>query len=99
MNSQFVQIALPIVITLIVAVFAQIFTANKRIEDVRDVLRAEMRAETAALRGDLSSLRGDMNALHSEIAKNQSELLAKLADMENRLDRRIEKLETARWKP
>jgi hypothetical protein len=95
MNSQFVQIALPIVITLIVAVFAQLFSqnrafdmlgknlemVNRRVDDMRDVLRAEM------------------GGLRAEMAKNQSELLTKLADVENRLDRRLEKLETERWKP
>jgi hypothetical protein len=90
-NSQFVQIALPTMITLIVVVIAQILTQNrsvellgKRMEDIRDVLRAEMKAETAVL--------------HGEMAKNHSELLAKMATMEDRLDRRIEKLETGKWK-
>jgi hypothetical protein len=85
-------------ITLIVAVTAQILTQNrsgellgrriedvsKRMEDIRDVLRAEMKAETAVL--------------HGEMAKNHSELLAKMATMEDRLDRRIERLETGKWK-
>jgi hypothetical protein len=94
-DSQFVQIALPIEITLIVAVFARLFAqnrafdllgktlemVNKRVDDMRDVLRAEM------------------GGVRAEMAKNQSELLAKLADVENRLDRRLEKLETERWRP
>jgi hypothetical protein len=83
MHSQFVQVALPIVITLIVALIAQ----SKRIEDVRDVLRAGMKAETAVLHGEMVRMQG-------EAAKNHSELLAKFAAMEDRLDRRIEKLET-----
>jgi hypothetical protein len=44
---------------------------DRRVEDLRDLLRAEM-------------------------AKNQIDLLAKLADIENRLGRRIEKLEAGK---
>jgi hypothetical protein len=76
---------------LVAVMLAYIGSINKRIDDVRDVLRAEIKAETATLHGETSSLRAEM-------AKNHSELLAKLADMENRLDRRIEKLETGKWK-
>ena len=76
-GNPFVTITLPIVITVALAVFTQnrsFDLLGKRIDDIRDALRAEM-------------------------AKNHSELLAKLADVENRLDRRIERLEQARWKP
>jgi hypothetical protein len=58
---------------LVAVMLAYIGSINKRIDDVRDVLRAEG-------------------------AKNHSELLGKMVDMENRLDRRIEKLEVGKWK-
>jgi hypothetical protein len=45
------------------------------------------------------SHQAEMGAVRVEMAKNQSEMLAKLADIENRLDRRLEKLETERWRP
>jgi hypothetical protein len=97
-NSQFVQIALPIVITLIVAVFAQILTQNrafdllgKRIEDVG--------TRIDGLDRSLNKRIDNMaDVLRAEMAKNHSELLAKLADVDNRLERRIEKLEEGRWK-
>jgi hypothetical protein len=46
---------------------------NRHIDDMRDLLRAEFRGEFAILR--------------AELAKNHSELLAKFAELGNRLSR------------
>jgi hypothetical protein len=76
-NSQFVQIALPIVITLIVTVLAQLFTqnrafdmlgknlemVNRRLDDMRDVLRAETNALGQGLRAEMGGFRAEMGGL------------------------------------
>jgi hypothetical protein len=59
LNSQFAQVALPIVLTIFIAAWMNgrsIDGINKRIDD----LRGEMR-------GDLSSLRADMNTRFAEV--------------------------------
>ena len=84
---QFVRVALPIMVTLALAVFFQnrgFDLLSKRIEDINGSLNKRI--------DDI----GDI--LRAEMAKNQSELLSKLADMENRLDRRIERLEEGKWR-
>src|SRR5271165_4035038 len=84
---QFVRVALPIMVTLALAVFFQnrgFDLLSKRIEDINGSLNKRI--------DDI----GDI--LRAEMAKNQSELLSKLADMENRLDRRIESLEEGKWR-
>ena len=64
---------------------------NSRLNDVRDVLRAEMARGAAELRTEMARGAAEMR---TDIARNHSELLAKFMEM----DHRIEKLENSRWK-
>ena len=73
-----------------------IFFNNKRMEDLRDVLRAEIGALRMELRGEMNTLRAEVKTtetrLESLIERNHSELLGKFAD----LDRRISHVEGER---
>ena len=80
-----------------------IFFQLKRLDDIRDLIRAEsatLRAEVATLRaevrGEINTLRAELKTaetrMESLIERNHSELLSKFAD----LDRRISHIEGER---
>lgn len=49
---------------------------------------------------DMKDRLNDMRDLiRAEVGKNHSEMLGKFAELEQRLDQRIERLEQSRWKP
>jgi hypothetical protein len=90
LNSQFVQVALPIVLTIFIAAWMNgrsIDGINKRIDDLR-----------IDLRGDLSSLRSEMNNRFGEVnrrldridetLKTHSEKIAGLDERTSPLGRR-----------
>lgn len=59
------------------AVFAGVLIDNNRLNDVKELLRAGIRAASAEFKVDMTELR-------SLIEKQHSELLHKVADLENR---------------
>jgi len=63
---------------------------DKRIDDMRDVLRAEMRAESfGAMDAQFASLDARFSALEGKMDRNQETVLRILAD----IDRRVGRLE------
>jgi len=57
---------------------------RRSIDETKETLRAEMRAEVGALRGEVQSQFAELRIL---IERNHSEMLAKLAEMDSRLTR------------
>ncbi len=67
-----------LVLTL-VAILGAVFYNRKSVEDMRDVLRAETKAESAVLRGEITTLRAEMNVGFAQVG-------ATLQRVENKLD-------------
>lgn len=83
-DIQILTLALTVAVTFI-GVMTGVLINNNRLNDVKELLRAEIHAESAERRADMSSLR-------MLIEKNHSELLTKPIEM----DGRILRLETQR---
>jgi hypothetical protein len=54
---------------------------NARLNDLRDLLRAEMKFETQGVRGDVSGLRGEVLGLRGEFQVVRSEVNAEIRDV------------------
>ena len=54
---------------------------NARLNDLRDLFRAEMKFETQGVRGDVSGLRGEVSGLRSEFQVLRSEVNAEIRDV------------------
>lgn len=54
---------------------------NARLNDLRDLLRAEMKFETQGVRGEVSGLRGEVSGLRSEFQVLRSEVNAEIRDV------------------
>ena len=54
---------------------------NSRLNDIRELLRAEMKFETQGVRGDVSGLRGEVSGLRSEFQVLRSEVNAEIRDV------------------
>lgn len=64
---------LTIVLTLL-AIYGATFWTRKGVEDMRDVLRAEMRAQTAELRTDFQRVENKLDHLADTIASHSARL-------------------------
>lgn len=78
-NIQILTIAIALG-TSFLAVLTGVLLNNTRLNDVKELLRAEIRAAHAEMRAEFGELRVVME-------KNHSELLAKFADLDTRLTR------------
>src|ERR1700694_1120731 len=54
---------------------------NARLNDLRDLLRTEMKFETQGVRGDVSGLRGEVSGLRGEFQVLRSEVNAEIRDV------------------
>ena len=54
---------------------------NARLNDLRDLFRAEMKFETQGVRGELSGLRGEVSGLRGEFQVLLSEVNAEIRDV------------------
>lgn len=73
---------LTIVLTLL-AIFAGIYLNRKSVEDMRDVLRAEAKAQTTQMESNQRLLAAD---IRSEFTTYRSEITVLLLRIENKLD-------------
>lgn len=71
-------------VTMLLVVVLGVFSQNRhvdvRLNDVKELLRAEIRASHAELRAEF----GDLRVL---LEKNHSEMMARFAELDNRLSR------------
>jgi hypothetical protein len=87
----YTAIGVPIIalIFAMVANFSLIARMDKRIDDMRDMLRAEI--QTRAPHKDLTDFRADMAEWKAElrvlIERNHSEVMLKLSDLDHRVAR------------
>ena len=89
-----VQALLTVIFTVslsFLAVFIGVLLNNARLGDLRDSMRAEMKASHAETRQQLAEQIADLKLLLGElrvlIEKNHSETLVRFADIENRFTR------------
>jgi len=89
-ETQVLTIAISLVISFI-AVLTGVLLNNARLGDIKDVLKAEIKATEAKTAADLAAFKTETISTLSElrvlIEKNHSELMVKLSDMDTRLTR------------
>jgi hypothetical protein len=68
----------------LLAVLAGVLYNNHRLNDVKELLRAEIRAAAAELRVDIQATRAEVAGLKVLIERQHSEMLLKISEIENR---------------
>jgi len=86
-DAQFsISVGLPSLLILV-----GMITHNLRLNDVRDLLRAEIRAGIAELRAEhkaeVAELRAEIAALRQHMDRNHAEVLSRISQLEARVSR------------
>jgi hypothetical protein len=76
-DIQILTLALTVVVPFFGVVLGVLIN-NSRLDDLKELMRAEIRAESADLRKEIGDLRSLMERHHSEV-------MSKLIDMDNRI--------------
>lgn len=83
-DTQILTLALTAVVPSLVVMLGVLIN-NIRLNDVKELLRAEIKAEGAERHADIAVLRGEMSEMRSLIERHHSELMSKLIEMDNRI--------------
>jgi hypothetical protein len=82
-EAQYISLVLGFGAT-IAAILISLLINNARLNDTKEALRAESGAEISALRAEISALR---EAILSQMATYQMDIIAKIAELDNRITR------------
>jgi hypothetical protein len=85
-NIQILTIAIALG-TSFLAVLTGVLLNNTRLNEVKELLRAEIRAAHAEMRAEFAEVRGEFAELRAEMRAQHSDLLGKFAELDTRLTR------------
>jgi hypothetical protein len=86
-EPQFIGIMVGFAVTVLASIgatLAALLINNARLNDVKEALRGESKAEVAGLRSEMASMR---EAILSQMATYQLDIISKIAELDNRITR------------